>query len=88
MTNRIRVVKSTDDWNKGAALYIMDDIPYFHRLDEAEVFYQGQAKEIMRAIQHLPGGVFDALLVEMMKCKVSLFSVSHFEEGKDEIFGS
>ena len=80
MTNRIRVVKSTDDWNEGAVLYITDDIPYFHHLGEAQVFYQRQAIEIMEAFKSLPGGVFDALLVEMMKRKVSLFSVSHFEE--------
>lgn len=44
--------------------------------ESQKVYYSNVAKELEPALYHsLPGWVYDALLVELMKRKVSLFAV-------------
>jgi len=53
---------------------ISDELP----LDTARTLYKEQAKILADALfRSLPGGTLDALLVEMMSRKVSLFTVVH-----------
>lgn len=60
------------------------EIPAFEGLkglEESSKAYCTAAKEIVEAMgKSLPGGLYDAILVEMMRGKISLFRVPHFTE--------
>lgn len=53
-------------------------------LDEMREFYAGQARGLIEAMfKSLPGGLIDAILVEMMRRKVSVFAVAYeMEKGQ------
>lgn len=49
-------------------------------LDEMRTIYRNYGRDLARhLLKHLPGGLFDALLVAMMEEKVTLFKISHME---------
>lgn len=51
-------------------------LPRYEDLDEQRRYFAETAEELEDALYHsLPGGLYDALLVEMMRRKVSLFAV-------------
>lgn len=53
-------------------------IPSMESLDEARELHATQAARIADALfESLPGGTVDALLVEMMRRKASILSVTH-----------
>lgn len=58
-------------------LVIIDgELKRYDDLTQQRVYYAVVARELEDALYHsLPGGLYDALLVELMKRKVSLFAV-------------
>lgn len=57
------------------------EVPEFEQLDYGRKAYRDSAKEIVGAmVETLPGGLFDAILVEMMEARVSLLRVPFFTE--------
>lgn len=57
-------------------IIIDDNLQRYESLESQKVYYSNVAKELESALYHsLPGGVYDALLVEMMRRRVSLFAV-------------
>ena len=57
------------------------EVPDLERPDYGRRAYRDAAKEIVGAMgKTLPGGLFDAILVEMMAGRVSLLRVPHFTE--------
>lgn len=57
------------------------EVPDFDGPDYGGDAYRNAAKEIVGAMgKSLPGGLFDAILVEMMASRVSLFRVPLFTE--------
>jgi len=63
------------------AIMFDQEVPEFKCLGDAGMAYHTAAKEIVTAMgRNIPGGLFDAILVEMMRAKVTLFRVPHFTE--------
>ena len=64
------------------------EVPAFEGLkglEESGKAYRAAAKEIVDAMgKTLPGGLFDALLVEMMSARVTLFRVPLFTTEEDK----
>ena len=57
--------------------------PLFHSLDDRDTAYRAQAEvaEMMMA-KALPGGLYDQLLVAMLRRKCTHFRVPHVEDGQ------
>ena len=65
----------------GLVITFDQEVPEFRLLDDAGIAYYTAAKEIVTAMgKNIPGGLFDAILVEMMREKVTLSRVPHFTE--------
>lgn len=63
------------------AIAFDQEVPDFDRPDYGRDAYRDAAKEIVGAMgKSLPGGLFDAILVEMMAARVSLLRVPLFTE--------
>lgn len=57
-------------------IVIDDKLQRYEDLDKQRQYFAETAEKLEDALYHsLPGGVYDALLVELMKRKVSLFAV-------------
>ena len=57
-------------------IVIDDKLQRFDDLNDQRKYFAETAERLEGALYHsLPGGVYDALLVEMMRRKVSLFAV-------------
>lgn len=87
MPREIRTYKASpvgEEEVPSLAIVFDQEVPDFEHLDDGRMAYRDAAKEIVEAMgKSLPGGLFDAILVEMMRAKVSLFRVPHFtEEGR------
>jgi hypothetical protein len=66
-------------------LSVSQDLPPFDHgtsLDTWYAFADEQARLVVDALEHLPGGVLDRVLIELMARKVSAFRVPLWERGK------
>jgi hypothetical protein len=65
---------------------IEEEIPKRDTLQQAGAQFADQARLLVDAlITSLPGGTFDAILVEMMRRKVSLFVVPYQERNEGRL---
>lgn len=87
MPREIRTYKASpvrpDAETPSLAVLFECEPPEFKRLGDIEAAYRTAAKEVVEAMgKALPGGFFDAILVEMMAARVSLFCVPLFTESR------
>lgn len=84
MVQNIKTCKASPVGDREVPSLIVEfslEVPESDNLKAIGNFYRNTAKDIVNAMgKSIPGGLFDAILVEMMRAKVSLFRVPHFDE--------
>jgi hypothetical protein len=61
-------------------ILIDQEVPEFQNLSDADFLYQQDAEQLCAALYDtLPGGMFDRLVVEMLKRTISQLKVSYKE---------